>query len=104
MPEEKVTTEVCHNLRTEIYQMIFPRWALILALGIIGTVIGVIYYQGSGATVVATEAKNKTNLLEERFTVTVEHIKENQTEMKEEMKEQRTLLQKIDRRLDGRPR
>lgn len=102
MPEERVSTEKCHEYRKEIFSSIFPRWALILALGIIFGVISVVYYQSASATDAAKETAKRNELLETRFTMTVEHIKENQDEIKAEQKEQRILLQKIDRRLNGR--
>jgi len=96
-----VTADQCHEFRKEIFGAIFPRWALVIALGVIVGSMGTVYLLLMNARDETAVVTKKNELLEQRFTMTVDYIKESQKEIKAEQKEQRALLQKIDRRLNG---
>lgn len=99
--DEKVTMEKCHEFRREIFSSIFPRWALVIAGGLVVSGMCALYGIASSATKTAQDSAKSSEILAKEFSLTVSHIKENQMEMKVEQREQRILLQKIDRRLNG---
>lgn len=102
MPEESITSSVCHKLRTEIYSMIFPRWALLLIIMLVAGMLGTLYTLNGRTTVAAANAMKRAELVDMKFTVEIEHLKSGQKEIKNDLKEQRAILQRIDRSVNGR--
>jgi len=105
MPEDKMTVKDCEthrkDCRDQVFAAMVPRWVFFAAVTVVAGILSIVYWQGVSAAGTARESATATKLLGEKFTLTVEHIKENQQEMKQEQREQRALLQKIDRRLNG---
>ncbi len=97
MPEESVTVKDCRALRDKIYGMIFPRWVLMSIGGVFITLFLVLYMLNGKNAVAASDAMKKAEIGEVRM----EHLKEGQTEIKDRLTAQQTILQRIDRKVNG---
>ncbi len=100
MPET-VKTEDCSRLREKIYSMIFPRWALVSVIGGILIVLAWLHHANASVVSLAANAQKKAELVEAVLTKDIEHMKESLGKIEAQQGEQRKLLQKIDRRLNG---
>jgi hypothetical protein len=92
MPET-VKADVCHRLRTEIYRMIFPRWALFIAGGLVVSALAALHAKGN----IAEDKVHSSKVVQAKLVTEVEYIKKGQEEIKREQREHRVLLQKIER-------
>lgn len=97
MPEEHVTTATCHDMRTEIWASIFPRWILLSIGGAFVTLLLFLYLFSGKNAVAASDAMKKAEIGE----VKMEHLKEGQAEIKADLKAQHAILMRIDRRING---
>ena len=100
MPEA-VKVDECRTLRDKIYGMIFPRWALISVIAVIFMVLAWLHNANATVRVEASNALKKAELVEAVLTTKTENIEDKLIEIKKMQGEQRELLQRIDRRLNG---
>ncbi len=101
MPEAAVKVSECAQHRKGIYSSIFPRWAAVLALGLVMAIIGVLFTVVWASSARTYEVKTKVEVIEEGFTVKMDHFAEGQHEIKEDLKAQRELLRKIEKAVNG---
>ncbi len=97
MPEANVTNQDCHNFRREIWSSIFPRWVLMSIGGVFVTLFLVLYMLSGNNAVAAADAMKKAEIGE----VKLEHLKEGQNEIKGKLEAQQTILQRIDKKVNG---
>ncbi len=98
MPEH-ITSAVCHKLRTEIYGMIFPRWALMLVILLVAGMLATLYTLVGRAGYAAVDAMKQTELNKNTHTLETEHVKQSIRRIETAQMAQQTLLTKIDKKI-----
>lgn len=101
MSPEKVTVDDCRALRERIYTSIFPRWALMLVILAVAAVMGLLYTMGGATQRTASDAQKKAEVVEATVNVEIKHLKEGIGEIKTEQKEQRAILHRIEKSVNG---
>ena len=99
MPETHVTGSMCHTLRTEIYGMIFPRWALLLVIVLVGGMLATLYAATANNAKASADSLKKAENNDTKFTIEDVHQKETLGRIETELGKQRELLTKIDKKI-----